>query len=377
MPGSNLFPDERGRGEVAVMRYVQDQIGSDSVPVPFVLRWGVEGKLRWVLGGLYLWSLWSMLLLFDLLNGSGDLGDEHRGLDTDIDEGRLEGLYGEVKRRPLSQAMNELVRLGASPREKLPRETTTFESATEYSENLAELHIAHLIHQRNDAIDSADDCRRKLVARHLFRKLTRERRLMKKWSSFDKDPFKLWCDDFSPANILMDEEEKIVGTLDWEFTYAAPQRLQTFWRVMRSQEYDAIEQGWLKTEQRLSEAMRDSWKSGNFWISYAARNSFAFDLIYWRKIDQRFFGDISCPAEDVWRHRLDLLESGERAEKENIAIRKVEEMNNRELVWDPDDYTREPVEKGFGDDAGDSDEAEAEGDDGDVDSDMNRLLFVW
>ncbi|THC95394.1 hypothetical protein EYZ11_005118 [Aspergillus tanneri] len=51
---------------------------------------------------------------------------------------------------------------------------------------LAELHIAHLMNQRNDAIDSAEDCRRKLVARYLFRKLAREHRLTKQWASFDK-----------------------------------------------------------------------------------------------------------------------------------------------------------------------------------------------
>jgi len=38
---------------------------------------------------------------------------------------------------------------------------------------------------------------------------------------------------------------------------------------------------------------------------YAARNNFAFDVIYWKKIDRRFFGptdeyDNIC---DVWRKR--------------------------------------------------------------------------
>jgi hypothetical protein len=89
-------------------------------------------------------------------------------------------------------------------------------------EALAELHISHLVNQRNDAMDSADDCRRKLVARYLFRKLARERRSTKQWASFDKGFFKLWCDDFRPANILLDEGLRIIGVVDWEFTHAAP-----------------------------------------------------------------------------------------------------------------------------------------------------------
>ena len=43
---------------------------------------------------------------------------------------------------------------------------------------------------------------------------------------------------------------------------------------------------------------------------YAARNNFAFDTIYWHKIDQRFFGNTYEDENmcDVWRKRLHLLE---------------------------------------------------------------------
>lgn len=135
------------------------------------------------------------------------------------------------------------------------------------------------------------------------------------------------------------KELKIVGVVDWEFTYAAPvefsfappwwllikrpecwpqgldnwcseyeRRLQTFLSAMRYQEDKAIEQGWLKSTQRLSGPMQNSWESGDFWIAYAARNNFAFDLIYWHKIDLPFFGPTSSPIDEVWKHRLDILE---------------------------------------------------------------------
>jgi hypothetical protein len=68
--------------------------------------------------------------------------------------------------------------------------------------------------------------------------------------------------------------------------------------------------------------MQESWESGDFWIAYAARNNFAFDLIYWHKIDQRFFGPTSSPIDDVWKQRLDLLEPEERADIERLVAIK-------------------------------------------------------
>ncbi|KAL2848052.1 hypothetical protein BJX68DRAFT_267967 [Aspergillus pseudodeflectus] len=293
--------------------------------------------------------------------------------------------------------MNSLIRLGSLPQSKLP--ATTFATTSSYMEALAELHISHLINQRNDAVDSAEDCRHKLVARFLFRKLAREHCLTAQWAAFDKGPFKLWCDNLRAANILLDEEGKVVGVVDWEFTYAAPvefsfappwwlliekpeywpqglddccveyeRRLRTFLRAMRYQEDKAIKEGRLRDAQRLSAPMQDSWKSGDFWVAYAARNNFAFDLVYWHKIDQRFFGKTSTPVDDVWQESLDLLEPGERAEIERVVAIKVEEMKTRDLAWDPDDYTKELAEKrckdaAKGDDIGGAKDGRDDGED--------------
>jgi hypothetical protein len=206
--------------------------------------------------------------------------------------------------------MNELLRLGSLPQSKLP--STSFNTASSYFEFLAELHISHLANQRNDAIDSADDCRRKFVARHLFLQLAQSHRLTEKSSRYEHGPFDLWCDDFRPGNVLLDQSLKIAGVVDWEFAYAAPvefshappwwlliekpeywkeglenwcreyeRRLQAFLRAMIHREDEEIKKGRLKECQRLSSQMRKSWESGDFWIAYAARNNFAFDAIYW------------------------------------------------------------------------------------------------
>ncbi|KAK1141749.1 hypothetical protein N8T08_008847 [Aspergillus melleus] len=140
--------------------------------------------------------------------------------------------------------------------------------------------MQHFIHQRNDSVESADDCRRKYLARRLFRKLTREKRLTK--SSLDKGPFQIWCDDSRPANVLLNEKMEIAGVVDWEFTYAAPAefshappwwlliekpelwskgledwtrqfdiRLKTFLKAMKDREDEAIQQSQIQEDMRF------------------------------------------------------------------------------------------------------------------------------
>ncbi|KAL4956354.1 hypothetical protein BDW69DRAFT_192484 [Aspergillus filifer] len=395
-PGAIFVPDRRIEG----------------VSVPFIYHWASREESPLGLGPCIVMDLEHSTSMYEALNYPGCPDAERGHLDPDIEEGKLEALYGEAAGISLRLSQSSWPRIGALEqiddftwdvtRRPFKAPNTTFDTAAEYFESLAELHITHLIHQRNDAIYSADDCRHKLS------------RLMERWAStFGKGPFKLWCDDLRLANILMNDESKIVGVVDWEFTYAAPvkfsyapswwplierpdywesgledwcctyeRRLQTFLSAMNCREDEAIQQGWLEDAQRLSGPMRDSWESGDFWTSYAARDNFAFDLIYWYKIDQ-FFGGLSsaCPIEDVWKQRIELLEPGERAEMEKIVATKLEEMETRPLAWDPDEYIRELVEKGFGVEApavseGKEIDAEAEVDDGDVGSDKLAELSL-
>ncbi|KAJ5621849.1 hypothetical protein N7528_005081 [Penicillium herquei] len=279
---------------------------------------------------------------------------------------QIDDFTWEVGHRPLSYNLNELVRLGTLPRSELPKSNETFQSATSYFNRLADLHMDHLIHQRNDAVDCPDDCRRRYVARVLFRKLAREGRFTS--SSTDLGPFKIWCDDLRPSNILIDDKLQIVSVIDWEFTYAAPVefshappwwllleqleywpdgieawadmyevRLQTFLSVLREQEDMAINRGILKDEQRVFGPMQQSWESGDFWVVYAARKSFAFDAVFWKNIDGRFFGAATSSEDDRWKDRLMILTDDEKANMEKIVERKMEEMGTRVLAWEPDE----------------------------------------
>lgn len=188
---------------------------------------------------------------------------------------------------------------------------------------------------------------------------------------YDKGPFKFWCDDLRPSNILLDANMDIVAVIDWEFSYAAPaeytfappwwllieqpeywdagfddwlenyeRRLATFLKAMADCEDERIAAGRLGEEQRLSGKMRASWASGDFWTVYAARRNFAFDTVFWKKLDPRFFGPeeeggAAVSGDDTWVRRLDLLDEQATAAMESFVDKKVAESQTRELRWEP------------------------------------------
>ncbi|GKZ18574.1 hypothetical protein AbraIFM66951_003455 [Aspergillus brasiliensis] len=245
-PGAVFFPEEKVENEVATMRFLTDRT---SIPIPFVYHSGTKKECPLELSPFIMMNyIEHKTKMYNALNTPRCPIEERGVLDPAISEDRLKMLYGEmagillqlsipslprigslsqiddftweVTRRPLSMNMNELVRVGSLPRSKLPDLHTTFTTTSSYIEALADLNIKHLINQRNDSVDSADDCRRKFVARKLFRKLARDKRLTN--PLLDKGAFKIWCDDLCPANVLLHGDLKLAGVVDWEFTYAAP-----------------------------------------------------------------------------------------------------------------------------------------------------------
>lgn len=394
LPGTLRFPDEKIRNEAAVMRYVREHT---SIPIPRVIYRGRADESQLCLGPFIIKEYVPHDSTMYVSLNPPERPTNLRGvLDPDIAEDKLETLYRqladillkmsmpffprigslkqnddstwEVAYRPLTLNTEQMVVMGTLPPAHLPGADVTFETSAQYLESVAETFIQHLNHQRNDVIESADDCRRKFVARCLFQKLAREQKLTN--PPLTNGPFKLWCDDLRPANVIMDLNDHIVGVLDWEFTYAAPveftyappwwllvekpeywpkgledwtrvyeRRLKTFLGAMIKCEDAAIDRGEMSDAQRLSGHMKKSWESGDFWITYAATHSFAFDAIYWQKIDLRFFGPSDDP-ETAWKERLALLSVDGRAEMESLVARKLSEIKNRQLAWDCDEYTR-------------------------------------
>lgn len=157
-------------------------------------------------------------------------------------EGDRPGSYV-VARRPITHNMTDMVRLANIPRAVLPPQGKTYSSADEWYVALAEMHLAQLVFQHNDAVSSEDDCRNKFVARQFFRRLAKQGRLSTfafaddDWSAQGSKkaprsvlcpapaaagPFPLWGDDFRGGNMLLNDEDELVAVIDWEFAYAAP-----------------------------------------------------------------------------------------------------------------------------------------------------------
>ncbi|KAM3426287.1 hypothetical protein MY4824_010033 [Beauveria thailandica] len=385
-----MFPEESVRNEAAVLRYIQE---NTAIPVPFLHHWGTRKDCPVDIGPCFIMEYITHEEDMGIaLNIPGRGKDQRLMLNPDIDPDKLKMIYGElgnvllelscaefpaigslaqtddgtwrVRHRPLTMHMNELVRLGSMPRSRLLGPDATFNTSSDYYQHLANQHLEHLRQQRNDIIDDETDCRRKFIARKLFQKLARDDKLAS--ISYRTGPFKLWCDDLRPMNVLTNGGGQVAAVLDWEFTYVAPAeftfappwwllleqpeywpnglddwtnafdaKLEVFLQALRQREDSAIADGRLTEEQRLSGKMRASWDGGDFWIVYAARKGFAFDLTYWHKIDQRFFGPLNVAPEDAWRERLHMLDEDEVREMEELVVSKMKEMETRELKWEP------------------------------------------
>lgn len=371
IPGYSVFPEEKVQREVAVMHFLEQ---NTTIRIPHVLHYGMTDDSPHSLGPFIIMQhLAHNADLIDALISPSLPAADRPVLDPNISEHRLRSVYNDmaalhlqvakhsfprigcisysdthwdVPHRPLSINMNELVQVGGVQPEDLPQQPC--DSATEYFLTLAELHMTHLSSQRNDAVDDADHCRSMYIARCLFRKLAREGRLC----SYARGPFKLFCDDLRPANVLADSRcgYQIVGVIDWEFAYSAPaefvyappcwlllerpeywergiddwervyeMRLEVFLQELRVREDVDIGRGLIGEGDRLSGFMRASWESGDFWVSYAARRSWAFDIVYWERLDRRFFGE--GDLED----RIALLSVEERDGMEAFVRRKLDE----------------------------------------------------
>lgn len=297
-----------------------------------------------------------------------------------------DGAY-KVAGRPITHNMADMVRLANIPRGVLPPESKTYETADEWYAALADMHMAQLIFQHNDLVTSEDDCRNKYVARQIFRRLAKQGRLSAfgfaedNWSAQSSkipsstlspapsgsDRFRLWGDDFRAGNILLTDTDAIVGLIDWEYTYVGPtqfildppwwllletvemwssgvdewretydMRLKTWIRAMKKAEADMTEPNPLPAP--LSTYMQESWETGRFFLSYGARKSWAFDTMYWKFLDERFFGnrESNVDKDDLWKTRVHLLNEEERAAMEPFVQRKMAESEERRIVnWDP------------------------------------------
>lgn len=272
-----------------------------------------------------------------------------------------------VSGRPLIQNMNSLVEFTGIAATLLPSQH--YSSAGEWYSVLADMHFAQLTFQRNDAVRDEEDTRDKYVARQLFRRLASKGELSASDAPNVVSAFRLFSEDLRPSNVLIDKDLRVVGVIDWEFAYSAPPqftsdppwwlllkspeywpggyapwmdaykpRLETFLRVLEDEE-KKIRAGSEKAGSEntgstatpsllsdwkipLSQQMRESWEKQKWMINYAARNSWAFDFIFWRYLDKKYFG----PNEGGDYHaRLGLFTQRELEAMEALVEMKMEQ----------------------------------------------------
>ncbi|KAI0108031.1 kinase-like domain-containing protein [Daldinia grandis] len=404
------FPEEKVRYEVATMRYVA---ANTTIPVPRIYHFGAAAENPVGLGPFIIMDyIEHERTMSDALKDPALEPDESHVLDPTIDEGRLEFLYGQmanivlqlstlkfprigslgedqngdisVSGRPLIQNMNSLLEFAGVAPTLLP--SRPYDTSDEWFCALADMHLAQLTFQHNDAVLDEDDARDKYLARQLFRRLASEGQLTSRLDAgvddggkdIDGSGFGLYSEDLRPSNVLIDKDDRVVGVIDWEFAYAAPPQFSfdpPWWLLLKGLEYwDDGYESWmeayeprletflrvLEREEReerkkkssseivgntiasssledvpLSRKIRNSWEKRAWMVNYAARSSWVFDFIFWEFLDPEYFGD----NEKGDHHpRLSLLTEQQIGAMEPFVKMKMEESKERSLVeWNHDD----------------------------------------
>lgn len=89
-----MFPEEKVRNEVAIMRYIQTYT---SIPVPFILHWGTKEESPCGLGPFIIMEdVDHACDISDALNTPGIPYEDRPILDPSIDEQKLRKLYAQI-----------------------------------------------------------------------------------------------------------------------------------------------------------------------------------------------------------------------------------------------------------------------------------------
>ncbi|KAF5964969.1 phosphotransferase family protein [Fusarium bulbicola] len=381
------FPDEKVRCEVATMRYVA---ANTTIPVTKIFHWGTaeENPL-----GLEPFMIMEYIehdtTLSHALNDPAlDPTDSH-SLDPNISSKKLKFLYRQMANILLQLSSLSFPRIEhelhtrsyGSPSDLLPVKDQPFATSAEWYSAMADMNLIQLAFQQNNAVEDEDDARDKYVARQLFRNLASEGRLESRSSKEGGNNFRLFSEDLRPSNVLIGKDLKVVGVIDWEFAYAAPGEFSfdpPWWLLLKYPEYwPGGYENWMKAceprfrtfvyvlqdEERklqsgrdiqdglenlqvsknetfsLSQQMQESWESREWMIRYVARNSWAFDFVFWRYLDPMFFGDND---DGDYRARLCNLSQKQQDALEPFVKFKIAQEKERKLVqWGEEDAKRE------------------------------------
>ncbi|PQK17791.1 hypothetical protein BB8028_0008g02970 [Beauveria bassiana] len=157
--GATMFPEEKIRNEVAVMKLVQEK---STEPISFILHWGSREESPLQIGPFIIMEYVKHHTDMGGTGHSGPSLQDPPNLDPNIDPAKLKTLYQqmayillqlsrlqfpvigafeetddctwEVTQRPLSMFMSDFIRIESLPRAKLPE--STFQNSSNYFEKL-------------------------------------------------------------------------------------------------------------------------------------------------------------------------------------------------------------------------------------------------
>lgn len=258
IPGVVVYPDEKVKAEVATIRYIADYT---AIPVPHIHHWGTAAENPT--------GLRVPFIIMDHIPHVTSIGKALEDPDFKIpnipDSEKREYLYRQMAKislqlysltsdrigsldvldngeyavtsAPLSHnTAYQVVNCGV-PVAVLPARDKTYSSSTDYFTDSTNMAIAELLFMNEKFIKSETGCRDIFVARCLVRDMVCRRQngtgepdqpSPKAEAQIDQphETFRLWGDDFRPDNVLLDENGVVVGVVDWEYTYFAP---ETYW----------------------------------------------------------------------------------------------------------------------------------------------------
>ncbi|KEQ96729.1 hypothetical protein AUEXF2481DRAFT_27868 [Aureobasidium subglaciale EXF-2481] len=370
IPGWVMDPEQKIHREVAVIKYLQ---GNTRIPVPRLVAHGSASDNHDPKIGPFIISEWvdgvSLVSLMEKLPRPSygmvlrkDLDDDFlykKYCCLEMSEQVGGSTSWSIRKWPLTLKMNEIeshghVVVDAWTDPRTDHEAAPFDTAADYMNNLLEQNIKQLYEQRN-SIDSAEDARCKFV----LRRSRRMQALVPYFKSrLNTGPFKLFCDDMHPRNVLIDEHtHQITAIIGWEWTYAAPREFSltppswlalegpsgwntssevAFGRQMSLflQALEDVEQKRESTfppkepgEPPMSTVMRQNFEDGTFRFVQLLLKSFNFDEeVIWpnleRVLQRRGLLEVGVPSEE---------------EIEAFVVKKMKDLDeyNRDLQTNP------------------------------------------
>ncbi|KUI63023.1 Altered inheritance of mitochondria protein 9, mitochondrial [Cytospora mali] len=255
IPGVVVYPDDKVKAEVATIRYVADHT---SIPVPHIYHWGTAGENP---TGLHVPFIIMAHIPHTTTVGQA-LEDPDFTIPSVPDSEKREYFYqqmAEISLQLYNLTSDRVGSLGilengdyavtsapfshniayqavncSVPVTVLPPPDKTYSSSKEYFADAANIEVAGLLFMNEKFVESATDCRNKYVVRCLLRDIVRRRQnntgesdqssaSTKGQTDQPHETFRLWGDDLRPENVLLDENGVVVGVVDWEYTYFAPE----------------------------------------------------------------------------------------------------------------------------------------------------------